>query len=76
MQTIKCNLIRHFSIKLNTTFEKFIRHLEGALGRFNPKQLDVHFEAPALLEDTRRKMQWHELGLYDSSYKSSLKRAK
>jgi hypothetical protein len=54
------NQIRHLSIKLSTSFEKFTRQFEGALGRFDPNQIAAHFEAPALLEDTIRKMQGYE----------------
>ena len=60
MQTDKCNQIRHLSVRLNTTFETFTRRLEDALGRFDPNQIAAHFEAPALLEDTIRKMQGYE----------------
>ena len=60
MHTPKPHQIRHLSVKLNTSFEKFTRQLEGALGRFDPKQIAVRFEAPALLEDTIRKMQGYE----------------
>ena len=62
------NQIRHLSIKLSTSFEKFTRQLEGALGRFDPKQLAVHFEAPASLEDTIRKMQGYEELMLFSKY--------
>ena len=60
MQTDKCNQIKHLSVRLNTTFETFTRRLEDALGRFDPKCTAAHFEAPALLEDTIKKMQGYE----------------
>jgi uncharacterized protein (DUF302 family) len=60
MQTPKSNQITHLSVKLNTTFEKFTRQLERALGKFDPKQIAVHFEAPVLLQDTIKKMQGYE----------------
>jgi|HubBroStandDraft_2_1064218.scaffolds.fasta_scaffold1546017_1 hypothetical protein len=60
MQTTKFNQIRHIAVKLNTTFERFTRQLEGGLGRFDSKQIAVHFETPALLEDTIEEMQGYE----------------
>ena len=60
MQSTKSNQIRHLSVKLNTTFEKFTRQLEGALGRFDPEQIADHFDAPTSLEETIKKMQGYE----------------
>jgi len=56
----KSNQIRHLAVKLNTPFEKFTGQLERALGKFDPKQIAVHFETPASLEDAIKKMQGYE----------------